>query len=153
MLDLKLIRSVPETVKEALLKRGQDASNIDYILELDEKRRKIVFDSSALKQGRNQVSEEIARLKKEKIDTQEKIEAMRGVSNKIKELDAEVKSLEQEIEGILLELPNIVDESVPVGPDEESNQEVSRWGKPREFDFEPLPHWDLGEKWDILDFD
>ena len=153
MLDLKLIRAVPEKVKEALLKRGQEAGDIDYILELDEKRRKIVFDSSALKQERNQVSEEIARLKKEKMDAREKIEAMRGVSNKIKELDTEVKSLEQEMENILLELPNIVDESVPVGPDEGSNQEISRWGKPREFDFEPLPHWDLGEKWDILDFD
>ena len=153
MLDLKLIRSVPEKIKGALQKRGQDTGDIDYILELDEKRRKIVFDSSALKQSRNQVSEEIARLKKEKMDAQEKIEAMRKVSNKIKELDTEVKSLEQKMENILLELPNIVDESVPVGPDEESNQEVSRWGKLKEFDFEPLPHWDLGEKWDILDFD
>lgn len=153
MLDLKLIRLEPDRIKNALKKRGQDFSIIDHILELDEKRRKIIFSSSTLKQERNQVSEEIARLKKEKKDAQEKIIAMREVSNKIKEMDTEVKSLEREIENILLEIPNIVDDSLPVGPDEESNQEVRSWGKPKVFEFEPKAHWDLGEKLDILDFE
>ena len=80
MLDLKLIRSEPDKVKDALKKRGQDANNIDYILEIDGKRRKIIFDSTALKQERNETSEEIARMKKEKKDAQAKIEAMREVS-------------------------------------------------------------------------
>ncbi|MDD5636566.1 MAG: serine--tRNA ligase [Atribacterota bacterium] len=153
MLDLKLIRSEPDKIKDALKKRGQDISNIDFILELDDKRRKIIFTSSALKQERNEVSEEIARLKREKNDAQEKIIAMREVSSKIKDMDTEVKSIEQEIQSILLEIPNIVDASVPVGPDEESNQEVRRWGKQRKLDFEPQAHWDLGEKLDILDFE
>jgi seryl-tRNA synthetase len=153
MLDLKLIRSEPAQVKDALKKRGQDVNNIDYILEIDGKRRKIIFDSTALKQERNEVSEEIARMKKEKKDAQAKIEAMREVSARIKEMDTEIKSIEQEIQNILLEIPNMVDDSVPVGADEESNQEVRRWGKPREFDFEPKAHWDLGEKLDILDFE
>ena len=153
MLDLKLIRSEPAQVKDALRKRGQDVNNIDYILEIDGKRRKIIFDSTALKQERNEVSEEIARMKKEKKDAQAKIEAMREVSARIKEMDTEIKSIEQEIQNILLEIPNMVDDSVPVGADEESNQEVRRWGKPREFDFEPKAHWDLGEKLDILDFE
>ena len=153
MLDLKLIRSEPAQVKDALQKRGQDVNNIDYILEIDGKRRKIIFDSTALKQERNEVSEEIARMKKEKEDAQAKIEAMREVSARIKEMDTEIKSIEQEIQNILLEIPNMVDDSVPVGADEESNQEVRRWGKPREFDFEPKAHWDLGEKLDILDFE
>ncbi len=153
MLDLKLIRSEPAQVKDALQKRGQDVNNIDYILEIDGKRRKIIFDSTALKQERNEVSEEIARMKKEKKDAQAKIEAMREVSARIKEMDTEIKSIEQEIQNILLEIPNMVDDSVPVGADEESNQEVRRWGKPREFDFEPKAHWDLGEKLDILDFE
>jgi len=153
MLDLKLIRSEPAQVKDALRKRGQDVNNIDYILEIDGKRRKIIFDSTALKQERNKVSEEIARMKKEKKDAQAKIEAMREVSARIKEMDTEIKSIEQEIQNILLEIPNMVDDSVPVGADEESNQEVRRWGKPREFDFEPKAHWDLGEKLDILDFE
>jgi seryl-tRNA synthetase len=153
MLDLKLIRSEPDKIKDALKKRGQDISNIDFILELDDKRRKIIFTSSALKQERNEVSEDIARLKREKKDVQEKIIAMREVSSKIKDMDTEVKSIEQEIQSILLEIPNIVDASVPVGPDEESNQEVRRWGKQRKLDFEPQAHWDLGEKLDILDFE
>lgn len=153
MLDLKLIRSEPAQVKDALKKRGQNVNNIDYILEIDGKRRKIIFDSTALKQERNEVSEEIARMKKEKKDAQAKIEAMREVSARIKEMDTEIKSIEQEIQNILLEIPNMVDDSVPVGADEESNQEVRRWGKPREFDFEPKAHWDLGEKLDILDFE
>ena len=153
MLDLKLIRSEPAQVKDALKKRGQDVNNIDYILEIDGKRRKIIFDSTALKQERNEVSEEIARMKKEKKDAQAKIEAMREVSARIKEMDTEIKSIEQEIQNILLEIPNMVDDSVPVGADEESNQEVRRWGKPRKFDFEPKAHWDLGEKLDILDFE
>ncbi|MDD4895955.1 MAG: serine--tRNA ligase [Atribacterota bacterium] len=153
MLDLKLIRSEPDKIKDALKKRGQDISNIDFILELDDKRRKIIFTSSALKQERNEVSEEIARLKREKNDAQEKIIAMRDVSSKIKDMDTEVKSIDQEIQSILLEIPNIVDASIPVGPDEESSQEVRRWGKQRKLDFEPQAHWDLGEKLDILDFE
>ncbi|MFZ2330772.1 MAG: serine--tRNA ligase, partial [Atribacterota bacterium] len=153
MLDLKLIRSEPDQVKEALKKRGQDTSSIDYILEIDGKRRKIIFDSTALKQERNEVSEEIARMKKEKKDAQAKIEAMREVSARIKEMDNEIRSIEQEIQNILLEIPNIIDDSVPIGVNEESNQEVRRWGKPREFYFEPKAHWELGEKLDILDFE
>ncbi len=153
MLDLKLIRSEPDQVKEALKKRGQDTSSIDYILEIDGKRRKIIFDSTALKQERNEVSEEIARMKKEKKDAQAKIEAMREVSARIKEMDNEIRSIEQEIQNILLEIPNIIDDSVPIGANEEGNQEVRRWGKPREFYFEPKAHWELGEKLDILDFE
>ncbi len=153
MLDLKFIRTEPDQVKEALKKRGQDDRNIDHILELDEQRRKILFDVSSLKQERNQVSEEIGRLKKEKQDDREKILAMREVSGKIKEMDIKVKSIEEEIQSILLEIPNMVDESIPVGSDEESNVEVRRWGIPREFDFEPQAHWDLGERLNILDFE
>ncbi len=153
MLDLKLIRSEPDQVKAALKKRGQDTGSIDYILEIDGKRRKIIFDSTALKHERNEVSEEIARMKKEKKDVQAKIAAMREVSARIKEMDNEIRSIEQEIQNILLEIPNIIDDSVPVGANEESNQEVRRWGTPREFDFEPKAHWELGEKLDILDFE
>jgi len=153
MLDLKLIRSEPDQVKAALKKRGQDTGSIDYILEIDGKRRKIIFDSTALKHERNEVSEEIARMKKEKKDVQAKIAAMREVSARIKEMDNEIRSIEQEIQNILLEIPNIIDDSVPVGANEESSQEVRRWGTPREFDFEPKAHWELGEKLDILDFE
>lgn len=153
MLDLKFIRSEPDQVKEALKKRGQDYNSIDHILAFDEQRRKVLFDVSSLKQERNQVSDEIGRLKKEKKDALEKIIAMKEVSDKIKEMDTEVKSIEEKIQGLLLDIPNIIDKSVPIGPDEKSNQEIRRWGKPREFDFAPLAHWDLGEKLGILDFE
>ncbi|MDD2353084.1 MAG: serine--tRNA ligase [Candidatus Caldatribacteriota bacterium] len=153
MLDLKLIRSEPGLVKDKLKRRGLNGDTIDSILKLDEQRRKILFDATSLKEERNQVSEEIGHLKKEKKDAQDKILAMREVSAKIKELDFEIKSIEEQIQKNLLEIPNMVDDSVPLGSDEESNVEVRKWGTPREFDFEPMAHWDLGEKLNILDFE
>ena len=153
MLDLKLIRSEPGLVKDKLKRRGLNGDTIDSILKLDEQRRKILFDATSLKEERNQVSEEIGHLKKEKKDAQDKILAMREVSAKIKELDFEIKSIEEQIQKNLLEIPNMVDDSVPLGSDEESNVEVRKWGIPREFDFELMAHWDLGEKLNILDFE
>ncbi len=153
MLDLKFIRSEPDLVIEKLKKRGLEGNSIDCILQLDEQRRKILFEVSTLKQERNQVSDEIGRLKKEKKDAQDKILAMREVSTKIKEMDSEIKAIEEKIQKSLLEIPNMVDDSVPVGPDEESNIEIRKWGQPRDFDFEPQAHWDLGEKLNILDFE
>jgi len=153
MLDLKFIRSEPDLVIEKLKKRGLDGNSIDCILQLDEQRRKILFEVSTLKQERNKVSDEIGRLKKEKKDAQDKILAMREVSTKIKEMDSEIKAIEEKIQKSLLEIPNMVDDSVPAGPDEESNIEIRKWGEPRDFDFEPQAHWDLGEKLNILDFE
>jgi len=153
MLDLKFIRSEPDLVIEKLKKRGLDGNSIDCILQLDEQRRKILFEVSTLKQERNQVSDEIGRLKKEKKDAQDKILAMREVSTKIKEMDSEIKAIEEKIQKSLLEIPNMVDDGVPVGPDEDSNIEIRKWGEPRDFDFEPQAHWDLGEKLNILDFE
>ncbi len=153
MLDLKFIRSEPDLVIEKLKKRGLDGNSIDCILQLDEQRRKILFEVSTLKQERNQVSDEIGRLKKEKKDAQDKILAMREVSTKIKEMDSEIKAIEEKIQKSLLEIPNMVDDTVPVGPDEDSNIEIRKWGEPRDFDFEPQAHWDLGEKLNILDFE
>lgn len=153
MLDLKIIRSEPDLVIEKLKRRGLDGDAIDSILKLDEQRRKILFDVTSLKEERNKVSDEIGRLKKEKIDAQDKILAMREVSTKIKEMDSEIKAIEEKIQKSLLEIPNMIDDSVPVGPDEESNIEIRKWGEPRDFDFEPQAHWDLGEKLNILDFE
>jgi len=153
MLDLKFIRSEPDLVKEKLKRRGLDTDIIDSILRLDEQRRKILFDVTSLKEERNKVSDEIGRLKKEKKDTQDKILAMREVSTKIKEMDSEIKGIEEKVQKSLLEIPNMVDDSVPVGPDEGSNVEIKKWREPRDFDFEPQAHWDLGEKLNILDFE
>lgn len=153
MLDLKFIRSEPDLVKEKLKRRELATDIIDSILKLDEQRRKILFDVTSLKEERNKVSDEIGRLKKEKKDAQDKILAMREVSTKIKEMDSEIRAIEEKIQKSLLEIPNMVDDSVPVGPDEESNVEIRKWGEPRDFDFEPQAHWDLGEKLNILDFE
>jgi seryl-tRNA synthetase len=151
MLDIKLIRSNPEKVKKALKKRKEEI-NIKEILTLDEKRRELLLEVGTLKEKRNTVSEEIGKLKREKKDAQEKILAMKEVSTKIKELDAQVKEVEEEIAKILLEIPNIPYGSVPIGEDEKDNVEIRRWGEPHKFDFTPLPHWDIGEALDILDF-
>ncbi len=152
MLDIKLIRSNPEKVKEALKKR-KEKINLDEILKLDQKRRELLLEADVLKEKRNTVSEEIGKLKKEKKDAREKILAMKEVSAKVKELDARIKEVEEEINKTLLEVPNIPHESVPVGEDEKDNAEIRKWGEPRKFDFIPLPHWDIGEALDILDFE
>jgi len=152
MLDIKLIRSNPEKVKEALKKRKEKV-NLDEILKFDQKRREVLLEADALKEKRNTVSEEIGKLKREKKDAQEKILAMREVSAKIKELDAQIKEIEEKTAKILLEIPNIPHESVPVGEDEKDNTEIKKWGEPPKFDFTPLPHWDIGEALNILDFE
>jgi len=152
MLDIKLIRSNPEKVKEALKKR-KEKINLDEILKLDQKRRELLLEADVLKEKRNTVSEEIGKLKREKKDAREKILAMKEVSIKIKELDIRIKEVEEEINKTLLEVPNIPHESVPVGEDEKDNAEIRKWGEPRKFDFTPLPHWDIGEALDILDFE
>lgn len=152
MLDMKVVRANPEIVKEALQKRGTDIS-LDDFLALDAQRRDVLFQSEQLKNKRNTVSEEISRLKKAKEDAEKLILEMRQVSQEIKDLDEKVKEYEGKMQEILLRIPNIPHASVPVGTDEEQNIEVKKWGTPRQFEFEPLAHWDIGEKLDILDFD
>ena len=151
MLDIKLIRSNPEKIKEALKKR-KEKINLNEILKLDQGRRELLLEADAIKEKRNTVSEEIGKLKREKKDAREKILAMKEVSAKIKELDAQIKEIEEETAKILLEIPNIPHESVPVGEDEKDNTEIKKWGEPPKFDFIPLPHWDIGEALEILDF-
>lgn len=151
MLDPKFIRSNPDLVKEALAKRKENV-DIDEFLALDEKRREYIAESEQLKNKRNTVSQEIARLKREKQDASELIKQMQEVSKQIKEYDEKLQKVEEELESILMTIPNIPHPSVPVGETDEDNVEVRRWGEPRKFDFEPKPHWELGEALNILDF-
>ncbi|HHV61456.1 MAG TPA: serine--tRNA ligase [Firmicutes bacterium] len=152
MLDLKLIRSNPEIVRDALRKRGEDAP-LDELLRADEERRGTLYEVEQLKRRRNEVSEEIARMKRDGRDASALITEMREVSDKIKAMDERVRALDARISELLLAIPNIPHESVPVGKDETENVEVRRWGKPREFDFEPKAHWDIGTDLGILDFE
>ncbi len=148
MLDLKYIRQHPEEVKEALIKRNEMAP-IDEILELDERWRTLLADVQGLKHQRNVTSKEISQMKEK---DQVLIEEMRRLGEEIKALDQEVKSIEEELNRLLLQLPNLPHPLVPVGKDESENVIVRQEGEPREFDFEPLPHWDLGPTLGIIDF-
>lgn len=151
MLDLKFVRSNPEVVKEALAKRNADI-NLDEFLAQEEKRRQILFDVENLKAERNKVSEEVGRRKKSGENAENLIIEMRDVGQKIKELEDGLNQIEQDMMGVLYLIPNIPHESVPVGKDESDNIEVRKWGEPKQFAFQPLAHFEIGEKHDILDF-
>lgn len=152
MLDMKLVRSNTDLVRETLGKKHVDA-DLDGLLALDEKRREILVEVERLKNLRNTVSEEIAALKKAKQPADDRIAAMREVGDKIKALDDELREVEARAREIQLTLPNIPHPSVPYGKDETENVEVRRWGEPRQFHFEAKAHWDLGVALDILDFE
>jgi len=152
MLDLKFVRNNPDVIKTALQKRGASIS-LDTFLELDERRREMLVEVEKLKNKRNVVSEEIGRLKKTGQLAENMVLEMRQVSDAIKGLDEEIRILDQQLQQTLLVIPNIPDDSVPVGVDDSANVELRRWGEPRQFDFDPKPHWDIGEMLDILDFE
>ena len=149
MLDVKFIREHPDAVREALVKLN-DTAPIDEILALDRRRRELLAETDALKHQRNVVSKEIG-LMQEK--DQALIEEMREVGARIKTLDSMLDQVEEELNHLLLLVPNMPDPSVPAGRDESENVLVRTVGEPRQFDFEPLPHWDLGPTLDIIDFE
>jgi len=152
MLDLRFVRENTELVAEAIKKRGKDIS-LNRFLELDEERREILYEAEQLKHKRNVVSEKIGQLKRNGKDIKGMIEEMKDVSDRIKAFDENLKEIEEELNDILLGIPNIPHETVPVGRDEGDNAEVRKWGEPRQFDFEFKPHWDIGQELDILDFE
>ncbi|NMA02684.1 MAG: serine--tRNA ligase [Clostridia bacterium] len=152
MLDIKFVRSNPQIVKEALEKRGASI-NLDEFLELDEQRREKLAEVENLKNRRNVVSKEIGSLKREGKDASDLVEEMGQVGENIKILDNQVREIDEKMESIIMAIPNIPHESLPIGPDESFNRVERTWGEPTKFDFEPKAHWDLGEMHDILDFE
>lgn len=150
MLDLKFIRENADVVREAVKNKGEKAE-LDLLLNLDQRRRGLLQQADELKHQRNVVSERIARMKKEKEDASQEIADMRKVSDQIGALDQELRESEEKINDLLLTIPNLPHESVPVGMDEDSNVEIRSWGEHRGFDFEPRPHWELGQILGILD--
>lgn len=153
MLDVKLLRNNFEEVKQKLQNRGEDLGEFEKFGELDKRRRTLIVETEALKSQRNEVSQEIAKLKREKQDADAKIEEMRVVGDRIKTLDIELKEIDEKLDTILMSIPNIPHESTPVGETEDDNVEIRKWGEVRDFDFEPKAHWDLGTDLDILDFE
>lgn len=152
MLAMKFVRENPTLVKECLEKRQLSPQIVDQFLQLDEQRRQKIAFSEKMKKERNQVSEEIGLLKKQGEDAQNLILQMRTTSQKIKEVDEHVRCLEEELKKLLLTIPNLPHASVPIGAGESDNRVERHWGSLPQFDFEPQPHWDLGEKLGILDF-
>lgn len=152
MLDIKIIKENPNYIKNRLLTRNKDYSKeIDRILEADAERRELIAETEALRATQNSVSKEVPKLKKEGKDTTAIFEEMKQLSEKIKAGNDKIGALDTEIESVLLSIPNIPDESLPVGADDSANVEIRRWGEVREFDFEPQAHWDIGAKLGILD--
>lgn len=153
MLDIKMIRQNTDEIKERLATRGVKAEKIDALLEKDKRRRELLVETEGLKQKRNEVSAEIANAKRNKQDATDAIKEMREVGAKIKSLDEELEEVEATVKDMASRLPNLPNPTIPVGPDESANVELRKVGTPREFDFEPKAHWDIGEDLGILDFD
>ncbi|WP_010246627.1 serine--tRNA ligase [Acetivibrio cellulolyticus] len=151
MLDIKLIRSNPDILKKALLKR-KDSFDVNQILSLDEKRRQILVEVEQLKNKQNSDSKMVPIYKKEGKDVAPLMEEMKNLSDKIKTLDYQVKDIDDELVKILLTIPNIPNSTVPDGDTDDDNVEIRKWGEPKKFNFEPKAHWDIGEKLGILDF-
>jgi seryl-tRNA synthetase len=156
MLDLKLVRERTEEVKARIRRRGGEIDLGDF-LALDEKRRRVQQEADDLRRKRNEVSEEIGRLKKTGQQADDKVAEMRAVGDAITALEAISRETEDAQRNILLNIPNLPHESVPDGRDETGNVEVKRWSpegtEPPRFSFVPKPHWDLAEYLDIIDFD
>ena len=151
MIDINLIREKPDMVKAAMVALNAEAP-IDTILELDERRREVLSEVESLRAERNAVSKEIGRMK-DQAARQAKIEQMRAVGDRIKALEEDLKAVEGELDTAMLWVPNLPGPGVPAGPGEEQNVVVRQEGSPRTFDFEPVPHWDLGPALDIIDFE
>ncbi|MBR4723136.1 MAG: serine--tRNA ligase [Clostridia bacterium] len=152
MLDIKLLRTDPDKIRQALKKRNSDL-DISPIIELDGKRRAILAKVEQMKATQNEISKKIPAMKKAGEDTSAIFAEMKTLSNEIKELDTEVSGIDEELKNLMLRIPNIPSDKAPVGADDSENKEIRKFGEPRKFDFEAKAHWDIGTNLDILDFD
>ncbi len=156
MLDIRLVRDNPDTVKASLTARRADPmvlAKVDEVVELDRRRRAILVEAEELRASRNKVNDEISALKKAGQSADAALAGMKDVSNRIKEYDDRLRDIETASRDILLDIPNIPHESVPDGDTPEDNIEIRRWGQEPALGFEPKPHWEIGETLGILDFE
>lgn len=151
MLDLKFIRENPDIVEASLKHRRADIS-LSQLLDADRQWRYTQTEADKLRNYQNNVSKEIAELKRSNQNASDKITEMKNISQKIKEFNNQAQSLKAEIDKTLMEIPNIPHETTPIGSSESDNPEIKRWGKQPNFDFEPKPHWEIAEALDIVDF-
>ena len=148
MISIELIRSQPDLVRDAMAKRGEDVP-IDRILELDAQRRSATAEADNLRARRNEVSRQLGHMKER---PPELIQEMRDVGDRVKALEEEIRGTEEESTSLLLTIPNMPRDDVPPGEDETGNVVERNVGELPSFSFEPLPHWELGERLDIIDF-
>jgi seryl-tRNA synthetase len=157
MLELRFIRENLDLVKEKLVRRGMATILFDEFTAIDKQRLVLLSEVEGLKNKRNTVSEDIARLKKGSAEDRQKAEPMilemRDTNQRIKELDGELAKVEEELQKIVMNIPNLCHDSVPVGHDDADNLEVKKWGEKPNFTFPPKTHWELGEGLDIIDFE
>lgn len=153
MLDIKLIREHPEVVRNDLIKRGdtEKLKMLEDLIELDRKWRLSLTEVNELRRKRNLITAEIARLKSEEKRVDEKLREAEKLPPKIERLEERVKKYRKKMNHILLRLPNILHESVPVGKDENDNVEIRRWGKPPKFDFKPKNHLEIALNLGLID--
>lgn len=151
MLDIKRIRKNPEELERAMKARRSKGADVSGLLELDRERRVILQESEALKAQRNEVSAKIPIMKRNGENTDELTASMKAVAARIKELDEKISSIDEQLDAMLMKIPNIPHASVPDGADDKDNSEVRRVGTPPVFDFDFKPHWDIGEALNILD--
>lgn len=150
MLDLKFVRENLDAV-QTMLNNRCNSFKLDGFNELEKTRRELLSESETLKSKRNAVSKEVSEMKKRGENTDAIVAEMREVGDKISALDEKLRTVESDLKDILLNIPNIPKEDVPIGKDENDNVEQRRIGTPRTFDFEPKNHWDIGEELGILD--
>ncbi len=154
MLDIKLIRKHYEEVRRRIATRGEEyAKLVDRVYELDRRKRELQKEVENLRALLNRKSKEYGRLKREGKEDETLKEELAKIKETLKGLEEELKRVEEELNDLLLRIPNLPHPSVPIGEDENDNVEVRRWGEPPKFDFEPKPHWELGERLGILDFE
>jgi seryl-tRNA synthetase len=152
MLDLKFVRENLDQLRERLATRGMDVDLAPF-RALEAERRSLLLEIEGLRGRRNAVSKEIAAKKKRGEDAEADVAAMRAVGDTIQELEARQRANDEALAALMTTMPNLPHSSVPLGRSEEDNVEIRRWGEPPRFDFEPKPHWDLGEALGILDFE
>ncbi|MDR3090179.1 MAG: serine--tRNA ligase [Desulfobulbaceae bacterium] len=154
MLELRFIRENLDLVKEKTARRGADISLLEEFGQVDEHRRQILAEVEGLKNQRNVASKQIAELKRAgNADAEPLIVAMRAAGDRIKELDTELAAIEERLQTIVMAIPNLHDDSTPIGQGEGDNPVVKTWGRPPEFSFTPKAHWELGEATGSLDFE
>ena len=155
MLDIKLVRENPNLVKENLRRRGtlDKVPEVDRLLELDNKWRQFLQETETLRRKRNEITQEIAKARSKKEDASLLLRQAEQIPEQIKKIEGEADRIKDIVEQILLNLPNLVDPSVPFGKDDNDNVEVKRWGEPPRFPFKPLDHIDIGVKQGLIDME